>query len=60
MARFTHEPSRSVIIGPVFSVNGNFGALCIESTPDSLSYSHDDLDYAMLLSLYLAVVLENF
>jgi hypothetical protein len=56
----TDKTAQSVMIAPVFSVNGNFGVLCIESTPDSLPYSHDDLDYAMLLSLYLAVVLENF
>lgn len=56
----TDKSAQSVIIAPVFSVNGNFGALCIESAPDSLPFSHDDLDYAMLLSLYLAVVLENF
>lgn len=54
------EESLSVIIAPIIGAKGDFGAIYIDSQPDLPPYTLSDLDYAMILSIYLAVILENF
>jgi hypothetical protein len=54
------EESLSIIIAPIIGAKGDFGAIYIDSQPDFPPYSLGDLDYAMILSIYLAVILENF
>lgn len=58
--RNLREESLSVIIAPIVGTQGDFGAFYIDSRPDYPPFSHNDLDYAMILSIYLAVILENF
>ena len=49
-----------MIIAPIIGAKGDFGAIYIDSQPDLPPYTLSDLDYAMILSIYLAVILENF
>lgn len=50
----------SVLIIPIIGSKGDFGAFCLESSAGRAPFSLSDLDYALLLSVYLAVILENF
>ena len=54
------EDASSVLIIPIIGSKGDFGAFCIENGAGRVPFSLNDLDYAMLLSVYLAVILENF
>jgi hypothetical protein len=64
LSRIDQQPSRerapSVIIAPIIGGEGNLGSVYIESKPDRGPFSMSDLDYAMLLSIGLGIILENF
>jgi len=54
------EQGRSVIIVPIVASEGSLGVIYIDSKPDRAPFTMSDLDYAMLLSIYLGIILENF
>jgi hypothetical protein len=54
------EQGKSVIIVPIVAIEGNLGVVYIESEPDQAPFTMSDLDYAMLLSINLGIILENF
>lgn len=56
----SEEATPSAIIAPIISGEGNLGVIYVESKPDRGPFSMSDLDYAMLLSIGLGVILENF
>ena len=54
------EQGQSVIIAPIVADEGNLGVICIYSKPDRVPFTMSDLDYAVLLSINLGIILENF
>jgi len=50
----------SVMIAPVISQSGCFGVLYIDNDMSHESYTLSDLDYALLLTIHTAVIIENF
>lgn len=54
------EQERSVTIAPIVACEGSLGVIYIESKPDRAAFTMSDLDYAMLLSINLGIILENF
>jgi len=58
--RESEKPTPSAIVAPIIAGEGDLGVIYIESRPDRGPFSMSDLDYAMLLSIGLGVILENF
>jgi hypothetical protein len=56
----SRERAQSVIIAPIVAGDGNLGVICVEGKPDRTPFTMSDLDYAMLLSINLGIILENF
>ncbi len=54
------EKGQSAIIAPLLTDEGNLGVIYIDSKPGQAPFTMSDLDYAMLLSIYLGIILENF
>ena len=54
------ESAPSTILVPIIGATGHFGVLYMESHPDRPPFTLSDRDYAVVLSIYLAVILENF
>ena len=54
------QKAQSVIIAPIIASSGTLGVVCIESKLDRPPFTLSDLDYAMLLSISLGIILENF
>jgi GAF domain-containing protein len=52
--------AQSVIIVPIATDEGTLGVIYIRSKPDRAPFTMSDLDYAMLLSINLGIILENF
>lgn len=50
----------SAIIAPIISQAGCFGVLYIDNDMSHESYNLSDLDYAVLLVIHTAVIIENF
>jgi hypothetical protein len=51
---------RSAMIVPIMDPAGCFGVLYIDNAADQESYSLGDLDYAVLLAIHTAAIVENF
>ena len=51
---------RSAMIAPIMDPAGCFGVLYIDNAADQESYSLSDLDYAVLLAIHTAAIVENF
>ncbi len=56
----TDQKIRSVMIAPVASLTGCFGALYLDNAMDHEQYTLSDLDYLMLIAVHTAVILENY
>ncbi|MHC4488556.1 MAG: GAF domain-containing protein [Planctomycetota bacterium] len=51
---------RSAMIAPIMDPAGCFGVLYIDNAEDQESYNLSDLDYAVLLAIHTAAIVENF
>ncbi len=51
---------RSAMIAPIMDPAGCFGVLYIDNDADQASYTLSDLDYAVLLAIHTAAIVENF
>lgn len=51
---------QSAIIAPILAQDRVFGEIYLESKPDCAPFTMSDLDYAMLLSINLGIILDNF
>lgn len=58
----THDSHRlrSAIMAPIPGTAGNLGAFYIDSHPQDIPFAPTDLDYALLLSIDIGIVFENF
>ena len=54
------EKVQSVMIAPIVSQGGCFGVLYIDNATNHEKYTVADLDYLMMLSIHIAVIIENF
>lgn len=52
--------AQSAIIVPILSDEGALGVIYVSSRPDLPPFSMSDLDYAMIISINLGIILENF
>lgn len=51
---------QSALIVPIPGTTGNLGAFYVDSRPEDPPYAPSELDYAVLLSINIGIVLENF
>jgi pSer/pThr/pTyr-binding forkhead associated (FHA) protein len=54
------ERIKSAMIAPIIGSAGCFGVIYVDNSMSHESYSMDDIDYLMLVSMHLAAILKNF
>jgi hypothetical protein len=57
---FEKQKARSVLIAPIIGHDNSLGILCIQNKSDRPLYTLSDLDYLLLVSINLGIILDNF